>query len=127
MVYLVHKMMTPINKRDDKTGKATVEEKHQYLDYEELNFSAKNLLRLTDLELKIINQIRGHEYSYLFIAEKMLFSCERKKERKENYSETFEMSLLILLMSHMTKDNPLYERYLELLDTAPDLWGKGLE
>lgn len=113
-------MNPPIHKRDEKTGKAVPTIEYQFLDYEDNSFSNTYTTRKVNiLEDKLIDLLRSHEYSYVFIAEKMLISLERKHERREKWLESFEYKLFMTIYSFMEKENPLTDRFQELLSDYP--------
>lgn len=113
---LVYILMSPITNQHSETGLNTVKENHQFINYETWDMKKNNQPRVNSLQLKLLKLINEHDYSYFFLAEKMLLSCERKVERGESIQDTFEFQFLYHIIQYFEPTMPLIERFNELID-----------
>lgn len=107
-------MMNPISNRNNETGKASIQFEHQFLDYENKDFSKTNVVRVNKLQRNLLSLLDRNEYSYFFLAEKLVLSLERKHKREEDFRKTWEYDFCSTIVRYMEKSAPIKERFLFL-------------
>ena len=87
----------------------------RYIKNIDVTTNLKLVMRVTKVEKRILETIRGYDNSLFILAEKMYESLLRKKERGELNVNSFEMNLLEIIQPFLEDDLGLKNKISNLL------------